>query len=285
MEEILDTIKKKKKVYRIGILLIAQLINALVYNIFLLPLNIVSGGTGGIATITKYLYHIDPSIMILILSLACIIISLMYLGIKKTAGAVIASFAYPLFVNLTSPIAKLISLNTNDMFIIIIFAGVLSGIACGLIYKTGYNSGGFTVICQIFYEKFNIAISKSSLIINGIIILLGGMFFGSTNAMYAIIYLYINNIVMDKVLLGISNNKAFYIITSEEEQIKEYLIDTLHHNVTIFDVKGGFLEKRRKVLLSVIPSREYYKVADGIKNIDKEAFFVVTDSYEVIGGK
>lgn len=285
MEEILDTIKKKKKVYRIGILLIAQLINALVYNIFLLPLNIVSGGTGGIATITKHLYHIDPSIMILILSVACIIISLMYLGIKKTAGAVIASFAYPLFVNLTSPIAKLISLNTNDMFIIIIFAGVLSGIACGLIYKTGYNSGGFTVICQIFYEKFNIAISKSSLIINGIIILLGGMFFGSTNAMYAIIYLYINNIVMDKVLLGISNNKAFYIITSEEEQIKEYLIDTLHHNVTIFDVKGGFLEKRRKVLLSVIPSREYYKVADGIKNIDKEAFFVVTDSYEVIGGK
>ena len=70
-----------------------------------------------------------------------------------------------------------------------------------------------------------------------------------------------------------------------EKAIKEYIIKHLHHNVTIFDVKGGFLEKKRKVLLSVIPSREYYKVTEGIKAIDKEAFFVVTDSYEVIGGK
>ena len=90
---------------------------------------------------------------------------------------------------------------------------------------------------------------------------------------------------MDKVLLGISNNKAFYIITSEEEQIKKYIIEHLHHNVTTFDVKGGFLEKKRKVLLSIIPSREYYRVTEGIKNIDNKAFFVVTDSYEVIGGK
>ena len=285
MEQIIETIKKKDKVYRIVMLLLAQLISALVYNIFLLPLNIVSGGTGGIATVTKYVYHIEPSTMIFILSLACIIISLMYLGVEKTSGAVIASFAYPILVDLTAPIAQLIPIETNDTFIIIIFAGVLSGISSGLVYKTGYNSGGFAVICQILYEKFNIAISKSSLIINGLVVLLGGVFFGSSNAMYAIILLYISNLVLDKVLLGISNNKAFYIITSEEEQIKKYIIDHLHHNVTTFDVKGGFLEKKRKVLLSVIPSREYYKVTEGLKTIDKDAFFVVTDSYEVIGGK
>lgn len=285
MESIIEAIKKKKKIYRIGMLLLAQTISALVYNIFLLPLNIVSGGTGGIATITKHLYHIDPSVMILILSVACVIISLMYLGIEKTTGSLIASFAYPILVSITAPVAKLIPISTDDTFIIIIFAGVLSGIASGLVYKTGYNSGGFATICQILYEKLNIAISKSSLIINGIIVLLGGIFFGSANAMYAIILLYISNLVMDKVLLGISNNKAFYIITSEEDAIKQYIIEHLHHNVTIFDVKGGFLEKKRKVLLSVIPSREYYKVTEGIKTIDKNAFFVVTDSYEVIGGK
>lgn len=285
MEQIIKTIKKKKKIYRIIILLFALLMSALVYNIFLLPLNIVSGGTGGIATITKHIYHINPSVMLLILSISSIIISFFYLGVEKTSGAIIASFIYPLFVSITEPIAKMIPIETTDTFIVIIFAGVLSGISSGLIYKTGYNSGGFAVICQILYEEYNIAISKSSLIINSLIVALGGLFFGSANAMYAIILLYISNLVMDKVLLGISNNKAFYIITSEEEQIKKYIIEHLHHNVTTFDVKGGFMEKKRKVLLSVIPSREYYKVTEGIKNIDNKAFFVVTDSYEVIGGK
>ncbi len=285
MEKILENIKQKKKFRRVALACMSLLISALVYNIFLLPLNIVTGGVGGIATITKYIYHIEPSLMILILSLACIIISIMYLGFEKTTGAFIATFLYPLLVDITAPLAKALPLDTSDTFIIIIFASVLSGLASGMMYKTGYNSGGLTVISQILYEKFKIAISNSSLIINALVILLGGYFFGSINAMYAMIYLYISNIVMNKVLLGISNNKAFYIITSEEDMIKQYIIERLHHNVTSFDVKGGFLEKKRKVLLTVIPSREYYRVTEGIKMLDKDAFFVATDSYEVIGGK
>ena len=223
--------------------------------------------------------------MIFLLSAACAVISLLYLGVEQTAGTILASVVYPLLVKLTAPLANVIPIETNDIFTVVIFAGVLSGIASGLFYKSGYVNCGFPVICKVLYNNFKIAISKSTLIINIIVVFFGGVFFGSLNAMYAAILLYISSIVMDKVILGISNNKAFYIITSEEELIKEYIIDNLHHNVTTFDVKGGFLEKKRKVLLSVIPSREYYKVTEGIKQIDKEAFFVVTDSYEVIGGK
>lgn len=285
MEEIFASIKKQKRLQKFGLALISLTISALVYNLFLLPLSIVSGGVSGVATITKHLYHIDPSLMIFILSAACSIISLLYLGVEQTAGTIVASIVYPLLVKLTAPIAALIPIETNDIFIIVIFAGVLSGIASGLFYRSGYVNCGFPVICKVLYQNFKIAISKSTLIINIIVVFFGGVFFGSLNAMYAVILLYISSLVMDKVILGISNNKAFYIITSEEAAIKEYIIDKLHHNVTTFDVKGGFLEKKRKVLLSVIPSREYYKVTEGIKNIDKEAFFVVTDSYEIIGGK
>lgn len=285
MEDILASIKKQKRLQKFGLALISLTMSALIYNIFLLPLNIVSGGVSGVATITNHLYDIDPSLMIFILSAACSIISLMYLGFEQTAGTIVASIIYPLLVKITAPIATLIPIETNDIFIIVIFAGVLSGIASGLFYRSGYVNCGFPVICKVLYQNFKIAISKSTLVINVIVVFFGGIFFGSLNAMYAVILLYISSLVMDKVILGISNNKAFYIITSEEDEVKEYLIDKLHHNVTTFDVKGGFLEKKRKVLLSVIPSREYYKVAEGIKNIDKEAFFVVTDSYEVIGGK
>ena len=285
MEEILASIKKQGRIKKFALAFISLTMSALIYNIFLLPLNIVSGGVSGVATITNHLYHIDPSLMVFLLSAACSLISLLYLGVEQTASTIAASIIYPILIKVTAPIATLIPIETNDIFIIVIFAGVLSGIASGLFYKSGYVNCGFPVICKVLYENFKIAISKSTLVINIIVVVFGGIFFGSLNAMYAAILLYISSIVMDKVILGISNNKAFYIITSEESEVKEYIIDKLHHNVTTFDVKGGFLEKKRKVLLSVIPSREYYKVAEGIKNIDKEAFFVVTDSYEVIGGK
>ena len=59
----------------------------------------------------------------------------------------------------------------------------------------------------------------------------------------------------------------------------------LQHTVTVFDVKGGFKNKKGEVLLTVIPTREYYVVTEGIKMIDKDAFFLASDAYQVEGGK
>ena len=284
MNAIYETIKGKNKISRMILMIISLLLNAILYNLFLLPLNLVTGGTPGIATITHYVYGINPSIMLFILSLACVIISFLYLGKERTMGTILALFMYPILVQLTSPLNKVVS-SEPDILLFVIFAGVISGVSNGLMYKTGYSNGGFPIISQILFEKYQISIAKSSLFINVTIVIIGSIFFGATTALYAIIFLYINNIVLDKVLLGISNNKAFYIITENEEKVKEYILQTLGHDVTVFDVKGGFKEKKRRVLMTIIPSREYYRVTEGIRIIDKNVFFVATDSYQVEGAK
>ncbi len=280
MSKIID----KNEITRTTTMLISLILSAVLYNLFLLPLKLVTGGVPGIATITHYLYGIKPSIMIFLLSAACVTISFMYLGVKRTAATLLATIIYPIFVQLTSPLNKII-VGDKDTLLLVIFSGVISGIANGLMYKTGYSNGGFPIISQILYEKKQISISKSSLLINVSIVILGSLFFGTTNALYAIVFLYINNLVLDKVLLGVSNNKAFYIITEKDTEVKEYILNHLGHDVTVFDVKGGFMEEKRKVLLTVIPSREYYKVTEGIKQIDKKVFFTATDAYQVEGGK
>ncbi len=285
MEDLLEKIESKKKIYRIILMTISIILSAILYNTFLLPLSLVTGGTPGIATITHYLYDINPALMLFLLSLACTILSFMYLGVRRTTGTIVASITYPLLVQLTSNLNGLINPEEIDILLMVLLAGILSGVANGLMYKSGYSNGGFPIVSQILYEKHNISISKSSLVINVTIVLIGAYFFGITNALYAILFLYINNLVLDKVLLGISNNKAFYIITEEDEKVKEYIINTLHHNVTTFEVKGGYLDKKRQVILTVIPTREYYKATSSIKKIDKDAFFVATDSYTVEGAK
>ena len=285
MDAIKKIVDENHKLYRMFLLFISLLISAVIYNMFLLPLNIVTGGTGGIAQITLFVFDIDPAFMVLVLSLLCATISVAFLDFDKTASTIVVSFLYPAMVKLTEPLVNYMTVNPNDIFIVVIITGVILGFANGLMYKSGYSNGGLTVITQTLYQYFHIPVGKSGLIINGIIILAGGYYFGITVTIYAIISLYIRSIITDKVILGVSNNKAFYIITTEEEQVESFLMKDLGHNVTIFDVKGAFLEKKQKVIFSVIPSREYYRVTEGIKQIDESAFFVVTDSYEVVGGK
>lgn len=277
--------KNNTKIYRIILITISLVLGAFVYNLFLLPLSIVSGGTNGIGTIFYHLYNIDPALTIFLVSAFCIILGFMYLGKERTMGSILACIAYPMLIALTSKIVVKIPIETSDTLLIVLFAAVLGGIANGLMYKSGYSSGGLAIISQILYEKFRFSIAKTSFILNFIILISGTYFFGLTKSLYAVIYLYIYSTITDRVLLGTSSNKAFYIITDKEKEVKEYIFETLKHTVTTFDVKGGLLENKRKVMLTVIPSREYYKLTEGIKKIDDKAFFVVTDSYQVEGAK
>lgn len=277
--------KIRKQISRYAMMLLSLLISALLFNLLILKTNIVCGGVNGIAIVLNHIYSWKPSIIILITSVILLLFSFLYLGVERTSGTIVATFLYPLLVEITSRITEYINIELTDLVLISIFIGVIGGFANGLMYKTGFSNGGLPIISQILYEKLKIPISKSSFIINGTIVLIGGIFFGWNMVMYALIILYINSFMLDKVMLGVSNNKAFYIITKEDELIKEYIINHLKHSVTIFNVKGGFQDRKEKILLTVIPTREYFQMTEGIKEIDSNAFFLACDAYEVRGGR
>lgn len=278
-------IKANKEVRRYLTMFLSLLISAILFNLLILKANIVCGGVNGIAIIINHIYKIKPSIIIFIISVLLLIFSLFFLGLKRTSGTIVATITYPILVEVTSYLTQYVKIDISDLFLISIFIGVIGGLSNGLMYKTGFSNGGLPIISQILYEKLKVPISKTSFFINGVIVLIGGFYFGWNMVMYAIIILYINSLMIDKVMLETSNNKAFYIITKKQEKIKKYIINGLNHSVTIFNVEGGFEERKNKVLLTVIPTREYFLLTEGIKELDPEAFFLVCDAYEVRGGK
>ena len=123
------------------------------------------------------------------------------------------------------------------------------------------------------------------LLSDGLIVLSSGIFFGINSMLYSIIILYIISLISDKVVLGISDSKSFYIITDKEEEVKEYIMNYLKHGVTIYKAKGGYKSENENVLMTVLPTKDYYSLKAGISKIDKNAFYIITDTYEVFGGE
>lgn len=120
---------------------------------------------------------------------------------------------------------------------------------------------------------------------DGLIVLMSGIFFGINGVMYSILILYIISLIADRVVLGISDSKVFYIVTDKEEEVKEYIMEALGHGVTIFSARGGNKREKENVLMTVLPTNDYFELKEGIKSIDQEAFFIITDTYEVFGGE
>lgn len=278
--------KSKKSLSRRYLeLIIALTISAFLFNLLIEPSNIACGGIAGVAVILKHIYKWSSPISIFVISMILLIFSYMYLGKERTKGTIVASLTYPLLVEITSHITKYVVISTDDMLLISLFIGIIGGFANGMIYKTGFSNGGFQIVSQILYKYFKVKLSLSTFIINAIIVIIGGYFFGITMVMYAIIVLFIQSIIIDRVILGVSKNKAIYIVTSKGEKVKDFIIDQMKHSITIFNVKGAFLERKREVLLTVIPTREYFVVTESIKLLDPDVFFVVNDAYEVNGGR
>lgn len=286
--------KKKKKIkiilekYKVirGLEFILGLtLFSVAFNFFLLPNNLVFGGVSGLSIIFNHLFGIDPSLFVFIVSFSLLFVSLIFLGKEKTAGSVLGSLLLPLFLKVSEILTIYFSFEKTDIFLSAIFGGVLSGIGLGLVYKAGFTTGGTDIINQILNKYLKISLGKAMFISDGLIVGCSIFIFGITKFMYAVIVLYIISTLTDKVLLGISKSKAFYIVTDRVSEVKNYVLVKLGHGITIFDAIGGFSKENQKVLFCVVPTREYFKLKEGIHEIDKDAFFVVTDAYEVFGGE
>ena len=276
---------KKKSLKKYFILLCCLFFSAIVFNLFLYPLDLVTGGVNGIAILTSHFLNITPAITIWGISVILLIFSFFLLDKEQTIASLLSTFLYPFFVYITSLFVRYIVIDLSDYILISLIVGILLGISNGILYKIGFSTGGLNIMSQLLYRYFHIPYSKTTFVINSIIVIIGGFVFGFPMVLYALIIIFVNSKVIDRVLLGTSKSKAFYITTTKEKQIRKYIIDHLHHSVTSFDVKGGFLFNRKKVLLAVVPSRDYFKLTEGIKLIDKDAFFVACNAYEVEGGK
>ena len=273
------------KIKNLLMLIIGCLICALSFNIFLSPYHIVSGGVSGIAVILKNLFDYEEAITVLILSIFLLGISLIFLGKKATVNSVIGSILFPIFIYLTKMLLQYFDLNIYNRLLASLIGGVTMGIGVGIVYKQGYTTGGTEIIAKMINKYFHVSLGISTFIIDGIVTFMGLIVFDFETVIYSLITIYLMSILIDKVMLGLFGNKSFYIITTHPEEIKKYINEELGHGATIIKGKGAFTNEEKYVILVVIPTNDYYKLKDGLKRIDDDAFFVVSNSYEVGGGK
>lgn len=278
--------KKKilKNVIRYVVLILLMFLAAINYNLFLNPNNIISGGGNGISIIVEELFGIDPAIFILVFNSIILIFSFIILGIEMSSSSIVAILIYPFFVSITSGISSISYLQADDKLLVGIFAGIISGFIIGTVCKIGFSQGGIIQISQMINKLFKLPIAKVNFCLNSIVLISGVFIFGLSSALLGIVVLFISSLIVDKILLGVSSNKSFLILTSEEEEVKKYIVNNLGHGVTTFYVNEKGSKKKRKALMTVIPTRDYYKLTEGVKKIDKDVFFVVTDSYQLEGG-
>ena len=258
---------------------------AMCYNLLLLPNNFVVGGLTGVSVIVKEVFNYDPATFIFLFSMLLLVVSYFTLGKEITKNNTIGSFLYPLMIYITAPMcsALLSRIVISEFLVKVILAGLLYGLGNGLIYKHNYSTGGGDIIMQLISKYFRISTANAYLPGRLVVIILSGFVFGFEVFLYSIIVVLISDFIVERIVVGVSHSKVFYIYATKLEEVKRIITDEIKSGYTVLDSKRA-RNKDNEILMVVVMNREAHRLKTRIKMVDPRAFFIITDCYEVSGG-
>lgn len=271
-----------KKIINYSILTFGLFLAAFSFNLFLAPNNLVAGGVSGLALIINKIFSINESLFIMISNLLLLGVSFLFLGKEKTQNTIVGSLLFPVFVSITNVLVTYINIQETELIVIAALGGFLSGIGYGIIFKSGYTSGGTDILNQMMEKYLHIPISSSIIIVDGAITLCGGFLFGFPTMIYSFISLILISVFSNKTIIGEGKSKTLYITSSKVEEIKYYLHHELKIDSTDFDIVGGYSNEVQKMIMTVIKTKDYYRIKEAIQVIDRNAFITATDAYQLV---
>ena len=259
---------------------------ALCFNTFLIPNDLVVSGFSGVAIVTQKLFGWNNQMFIYVTNFVLLGLSFIFLNWKTTKKNIVGSIMFPLMITITNPIANFLNdkLIGDDFIIIILFSIILYGVSSGLIYRSGFSTGGSDIIMQIINKYIKVGESKAMIVANSLIILLGMIVFGFDKGVYSFIILITSTYFIDKIMFGISDSKVFYIYTKKVRKIKKLILEDFKTGLTIIPSRGGYSKKRGHMIMCVVGNQDYYKFKERILEIDPNAFIIINKCYEVNGG-
>jgi uncharacterized membrane-anchored protein YitT (DUF2179 family) len=252
---------------------------------FMIPNQFMDGGVTGISILLHEISHINISIFIFIFNLPFI-----YLGYKRigktfavqTSLAVILLTLGLLFVDL-QPV-------TTDKLLIAIFGGILIGTGVGLVIRSGGVIDGAEVIAVFTRRRIGFSNSEIIMIFNTFIFAGAAFHFGIETAMYSLITYYAATRATDYVVDGIEQYTAINIISSQQDKIKDLLVNEMGKGITVYKGERGYLpgsfdiKTDCEIIVTIVTRLEIGQIEEAVAGIDPKAFVYSQSINEATGG-
>jgi uncharacterized membrane-anchored protein YitT (DUF2179 family) len=252
---------------------------------FMIPNRFLDGGVSGISILLHELFHINISLLVIILNASFIYLGYHRIGktfAVQTTIAVILLAIGLLFVDI-KPI-------TTDKFLIATFGGLLIGSGVGLVIRGGGVIDGAEVVAVFTRRKTGFSNSEIIMFFNCLIFGLAAFQFGIETAMYSVITYFAATRATNYVVDGIEEFTAMNIISAYQEEIKSLLVNDFGKGITVYKGSRGYLpgsfdiKTDCDIIVMIVTRLEIKQIQDAVFSIDPKAFVYVQAVKEATGG-
>ena len=259
-----------------------NMLYALTVKLFLLPANLISCGTNGIALVMNHYLHIPMTLFIFLFNTLMLSIGWMVLGRKFAMTTVISSVLYPVLLEALNRTLGDVAV-TDNILLNTLFAGLGLGISLGIVMRAGASTGGMDIPPLILKKRFGIPVSASLWVFDFCILLTQMFFHKAEDLLYGIVLLLTISTALNKVMLLGTSRTEVKIISEKSTEIRDAILSRVDRGVTMLYGAGGYSGKETEVIMSVISNYELPKIEQLARSIDPACFMIVSQVTEVLG--
>ena len=273
--------REKKMVLRDYILIILGtfMLGFAIKNIYD-PVGLVTGGVTGIAIIMKKQLGIALWVTNTVLNIPLFIASVKLKGwrfIKRTLVAAVS-------LSVSLYIIPEITFLTDELLLVALFGGIMSGVGVGMVFITQATTGGTDMLAALIQRALpHYSLAQIMQVLDALIVLCGASVFGITYALYALIAIYTVTRVSDDLIEGMKFSKVAFIISPRTEEIARAIMDQMDRGVTALNARGMYSGVTRDMLFCVVSKKEIIQLKELVVGHDSQAFVIVSDAREVLG--
>ena len=250
--------------------------------LFLLPANLMSCGTTGIALVVNYFLNIPMTGFIFAFNLAMLIIGWMILGRQFAMTTTLSSIMYPALLEILNRTLGDVVV-TENMLLNVLFAGMGLGVSLGIIMRAGAASGGMDIPPLVLKKYFHIPVSASLWTFDFCILLAQMSFHPLEDLLHGILLIIVISIALNKVMLLGTSRTEVKIISGKTSQIRDAILSQVDRGVTMLHGAGGYSRVETEIILSIVSNYELPKIEQLARSIDPECFMIISHVSEVWG--
>lgn len=274
--------ERYKRLLSLAMVILGNCIYALSVKLFVLPANLISCGTTGIALVVNQLLHIPISEFIFVFNILMLALGWWVLGKQFAMTTVLSSLFYPIALEVLNRTLGDIRI-TDNQILNLLFAGMGLGISLGVVIRAGASTGGMDIPPLILKKLFRIPVSASLWVFDFCIMLCQMTFHPLEDLLYGVLLLIVISVSLNKIMLLGTSKTEVRIISEKSDAIRQGILSQVDRGCTILHGQGGYRSKDTEVIMSIISNHELPRIERLARDIDPNCFMIISRVTEVWG--
>ena len=248
---------------------------------FMLPSQVSVGSASALAMVLSNFLPLPVSVITFAINMILLLVGFLLIGREFGAKTVYASILLPVIMAIYEVLFPAFQSLTKDPLLDVMCYILTVGVGLAMLFSCNASSGGLDIVAKLMNKYLGIELGRAMSLSGMLVALSSALCYDTKTVVLSVLGTYFGGMIVDHFIFGMNLKRRVCIISSELDEIRQYILHELHSGATINEIIGAYDHQLRREIITIVDKQEYRRLMDYVKKLDPGAFVTVYSVSEI----